>query len=121
MTRYLVRRLLQSVVVLWLLTVIVFGVSRLSGNPADLMTPLGAGPETRDRIVRSLGLDQPLPVQYAKFVGNAVQGDFGTSIRFRAPALELVLDRLPATLKPAAAALVLAVLVGVPLGTLAAP
>ena len=120
MTRYLVRRLLQSIVVLWLLTVIVFGVSRLSGNPADLMTPLGAGPETRDRIVRSLGLDQPLPVQYAKFVGNAVQGDFGTSIRFRAPALELVLDRLPATLKLAAAALLLAVLVGVPLGTLAA-
>jgi peptide/nickel transport system permease protein len=120
MARYFVRRLLQSIVVLWLLTVIVFGISRLSGNPADLMTPLGAGPDTRDRIVRNLGLDQPLPVQYGKFVANAVRGDFGTSIRFRAPALELVLHRLPATLKLAAAALILAVAVGIPLGTLAA-
>ncbi len=120
MTRYMIRRLLQSVVVLWLLTVIVFGISRLSGSPADLMTPMGAGPETRERIVRDLGLDQPLLVQYGKFVANAVQGDFGVSIRFRAPAMDLVLDRMPATLKLAFAALVIATVVGIPLGTLAA-
>jgi peptide/nickel transport system permease protein len=118
--RYLIRRLLQSLVVLWLVTVIVFAIARLSGNPADLMTPMGAGPETRERIVRDLGLDQPLPVQYGKFVLNAAQGDFGTSIRFRAPALELVLDRLPATLKLAFAALLLATAVGIPLGVIAA-
>ena len=120
MTRYVVRRLLQTFVVLWLLTVIVFGISRLSGNPADLMTPQGAGPETRDRIVRDLGLDQPLPVQYAKFVANAAQGDFGVSIRFQAPAMDLVLDRMPSTLKLAFAALFIAIVVGIPLGTLAA-
>ncbi len=120
MTRYIIRRLLQSVVVLWLLTVIVFGISRLSGSPADLLTPMGAGPETRERIVRDLGLDQPLPVQYGKFVANAVQGDFGVSIRFRAPAMDLVLDRMPATLKLAFAALAIAIVVGIPLGTLAA-
>src|SRR5919106_1144187 len=104
MARYLIRRLLQAVVVLWLLTVIVFAISRLSGSPVDLIVPLGAGPETRERLIEEFGLDQPLPTQYAKFVANAVQGDFGQSIRFQAPALELVLDRLPATLKLAAAA-----------------
>ena len=120
MRRYLLRRLLQSIVVLWLLTVIVFGISRLSGSPVDLIVPLGAGQETRERLITEFGLDQPLPVQYLKFVGKAVQGDFGESIRFRAPALELVLDRLPATLKLAAAALLFAVIVGLPLGLLAA-
>jgi peptide/nickel transport system permease protein len=120
MARYLIRRLAQALLVLWLLTVIVFGISRLSGSPVDLLVPIGAGPETRERLIDELGLDQPLPVQYAKFLGNAVQGDFGRSIRFQAPALELVLDRLPATLELAAAALVLAIVIGIPLGMLAA-
>src|SRR5919106_2483061 len=120
MARYLIRRLLQAVVVLWLLTVIVFAISRLSGSPVDLIVPLGAGPETRERLIEEFGLDEPLPTQYAKFLGNAVQGDFGQSIPFQAPALALVLDRLPATLKLAAAALVLAILVGIPLGLLGA-
>jgi peptide/nickel transport system permease protein len=120
MTRYLVRRLLQGLLVLWLLTVIVFAISRLSGSPVDLLVPIGAGPETRERLIDELGLDQPLPVQYATFLGNALQGDFGQSIRFQAPALELVLDRLPATLKLAAAALLLATVVGIPLGFVAA-
>ena len=120
MARYAIGRLLQAVLVLWLLTVIVFAISRLSGSPVDLIVPLGAGPETRERLIEEFGLDEPLPTQYAKFLGNAVQGDFGQSIRFQAPALELVLDRLPATLKLAAAALVLAILVGIPLGLLGA-
>jgi peptide/nickel transport system permease protein len=101
-------------------TVIVFAISRLSGSPVDLIVPLGAGPETRERLIEEFGLDEPLPIQYLKFVGNAVQGDFGQSIRFQAPARELVLDRLPATLKLAAAALLLATVVGVPLGVLGA-
>jgi peptide/nickel transport system permease protein len=118
--RYAIGRLLQAVLVLWLLTVIVFAISRLSGSPVDLIVPLGAGPETRERLIEEFGLDEPLPTQYAKFLGNAVEGDFGQSIRFQAPALELVLDRLPATLKLAGAALLLAVLVGLPLGLLGA-
>jgi peptide/nickel transport system permease protein len=120
MTRFLIRRLVQAVVVLWLLTVIVFAISRLSGSPVDLLVPIGAGPETRERLIDELGLDRPLPVQYLTFLGNAVQGDFGQSIRFQAPALELVLDRLPATLELAAAALVIATVIGIPLGMLAA-
>jgi peptide/nickel transport system permease protein len=118
--RYAIGRLLQAVLVLWLLTVIVFAISRISGSPVDLIVPLGAGPETRERLVEEFGLDQPLHVQYFKFLGNALQGDFGQSIRFQAPALELVLGRLPATLKLAGAALLLAVVVGIPLGMLGA-
>ncbi len=120
MARYAIGRLLQAVLVLWLLTVIVFAISRISGSPVDLIVPLGAGPETRERLIEEFGLDQPLHVQYVKFLGNALQGDFGQSIRFQAPALELVLDRLPATLKLAGAALLLAIVVGIPLGMLGA-
>lgn len=120
MARYILGRLLQALVVLWLLTVIVFAVSRVSGSPVDLLVPLGAGPETRQRLIEEHGLDRPLLVQYGTFLANAVQGDFGQSIRFQAPALELVVDRLPATLKLAAAALLLAVVVGIPLGMLGA-
>ena len=120
MARYAIGRLLQAVLVLWLLTVIVFAISRISGSPVDLIVPLGAGPETRERLIEEFGLDQPLYVQYVKFLGNALQGDFGQSIRFQAPALELVLDRLPATLKLAGAALLLAIVVGIPLGMLGA-
>ena len=120
MARYVFGRLLQAAVVLWLLTVIVFAISRISGSPVDLLVPIGAGPETRERLVEQYGLDRPLPVQYATFLGDAVQGAFGRSIRFQAPALELVLDRLPATLKLAGAALLLAIIVGIPLGMLGA-
>ena len=120
MGRYVRRRLLQAVAVLFLLTVIVFAISRLSGSPVDLMLPQGAGPEQRSALVRELGLDEPLPVQYGTFLVNAVQGDFGTSVRFQTPAMDLVLDRLPATIELALASLALAIVIGVPLGTLAA-
>jgi peptide/nickel transport system permease protein len=120
MGRYVVRRLLQAVGVVFLLTVIVFVISRLSGSPVDLMLPQGAGPAQREALTRQLGLDEPLPVQYLTFLGNAVQGDFGGSVRFQAPALDLVLERLPATIELAVAALLLAVVVGIPLGTISA-
>lgn len=120
MKRYVARRLAQAAIVLVLLTVIVFAISRLSGSPVDILLPQGAGPEQRAALTRELGLDAPLPVQYWTFLVNAVQGDFGDSVRFQAPALDLVLDRLPATIELAVAALALAVLIGVPLGTLAA-
>jgi peptide/nickel transport system permease protein len=120
MRRYVVRRVLQAGAVLLLLTVVVFGISRLSGSPVDVMLPQGSGPEQRAALVQQLGLDRSLPEQYWTFLSNAVQGDFGQSVRFQAPALELVMDRLPATIELAFAALALAVFIGVPLGTLAA-
>jgi peptide/nickel transport system permease protein len=120
MGRYLLRRLLQGVAVLWLLTVIVFAISRLSGNPVDLLLPEGAPPSQRTALIHSLGLDRSLPVQYGKFVGNALQGDFGQSIRFHTSAISLVLGHMPATIELALSALALAVVIGIPLGILAA-
>lgn len=120
MERYLLRRLLQGVAVLWLLTVIVFAISHLSGNPVDLLLPQGAPPSQRAAMIHDLGFDRPLPVQYVKFLGRAVHGDFGQSIRFHTSAISLVLAHMPATIELAMGALFLAVVVGIPLGVLAA-
>src|SRR3954447_23230264 len=120
MGRYFLRRLLQAVVVLWLLTLIVFAIARLSGNPVDLLLPQGAPPSQRVALVHQLGLDQPWPVQYVKFLGNALQGDFGQSVRFHTSAISLVLSHVPATFELAIAALLIAVVLGIPLGILAA-
>lgn len=120
MAQYLLRRVLQSLIVIILLTMIVFVIARLSGNPVDLMLPLGASAAQRAQLTQELGLDRSLPVQYIKFIGNALQGDFGQSLRFRAPAMELVLQRIPATAELALASLLLAIAAGVPLGILAA-
>lgn len=120
MGRYLLRRLVQGVAVLWLLTVIVFAISRLSGNPVDLLLPEGAPTTERTAMIHDMGLDQPLPVQYGKFIGHALQGNFGDSIRFHTPAMSLVLSHMPATIELALSALLLAVVIGVPLGVLAA-
>jgi peptide/nickel transport system permease protein len=120
MRRYLLRRCGHAVLVLWGVSVLVFVVTRLSGNPADLMLPMDAPRKARDRLVQDLGLDAPLPLQYVRFLEHAVRGDFGVSLRFRQPALELVLERLPATAELALASLALGVVVGIPLGVLAA-
>ena len=120
MSRYVLRRLVQAVGVLWLLTVIVFGIARLSGDPVDLMLPQGAPKTQRTQMIHELGLDRPVPVQYWKFVSKAVRGDFGESTRFHAPAMRLVLDRMPATIELALASFALAIVIGIPLGTLAA-
>jgi ABC-type dipeptide/oligopeptide/nickel transport system permease component len=120
MPRYVLRRLLQAVVVLWGISVLIFCIARLSGNPVDLMLPMDAPRETREQLVREMGLDAPIPVQYVRFLARAVQGDFGVSIRFRQPAFRLVLERVPATAELALASLAFGVLVGVFLGVLAA-
>lgn len=120
MRRYVIWRLVQAVVVLWLLTVIVFGIARLSGDPVDLLLPQGASPQARRDLIHKYGFDRPWPIQYWRFISKAAQGDFGTSIRFHAPAMRLVLDRMPATVELATAALALALLIGIPLGVAAA-
>lgn len=120
MLRYLGRRLAQSVLVLAVVTVLVFLIARISGNPVDVMVPIGTPPAQRLAIMHQLGLDQPLPLQFLHFVGGAVHGDFGMSTRFQEPAMQLVLEHLPNTIELALTATLLAVLVGVPLGVLAA-
>ncbi len=120
MRRYVLRRLVQAAVVLWGISVLIFCVARLSGNPVDLMLPLDAPRETRAQLVREMGFDAPIPVQYVRFLARALHGDFGVSIRFRQSAFRLVLERVPATAELAVASLAFGVLLGLLLGVLAA-
>jgi peptide/nickel transport system permease protein len=118
---YLVWRSLQSLLLLWLVTVVVFGLLHLTpGDPASLMLGEQATPEQIRDLRHALGLDEPLISQYARFLNHAIRGDFGTSIRAQRPALEVVLERLPATLLLAAGAFIFAVSLGMPIGVLSA-
>ncbi len=121
MQRYIARRLVQGVVTLFLVSIVVFILGRLTGDPVALLLSEFSTFEDQEMLTRQLGLDKPLPEQYAIFVWNAVRGDLGRSIRGdRAPALELVLERLPATLQLASISASLSFLIGLPLGVLAA-
>ena len=120
MGRFIVRRLLQGLILLVLVATVVFFLGRLTGNPADLMLPEDATAADREQLIRSLGLDGPLHTQYFKFVANALQGDLGNSIRMRQPAIEIFFSRLPNTLAIMPWALLLAMAVGIPLGVVAA-
>ncbi len=121
MQRYIARRLVQGVVTLFLVSIVVFILGRLTGDPVALLLSEFSTLEDQEMLTRQLGLDKPLPEQYAIFVWNAVRGDLGRSIRGdRAPALELVLERLPATLQLASISASLSFLIGLPLGVLAA-
>jgi peptide/nickel transport system permease protein len=113
---YLVQRLAHLVWVLLAVSVLVFLLIHLSGDPVRLLTPLDARPEDVERVRRLYGLDQPLPVQYVRFLRDAARGDLGESFRFSRPALELVLDRLPNTALLAATTVALTVGVGIPVG-----
>lgn len=114
------RRLLQLIPVLLAISAITFLITRLTGDPSTLLLPLDAPEEAREALRAQLGLDQPIWVQYWRFLGDAVQGDFGVSFRYRQPALEIVLERIPATLQLAGAAITVAVVLGIPMGILAA-
>lgn len=114
------RRLLQLIPVFFVISVITFGITRLTGDPTNLLLPLDATPEARAAMREHLGLDRPVWVQYVNFMGGVFQGDFGDSFRYRQPALEIVVERIPATLELAAASLGLALAVGLPLGIVAA-
>ncbi|MEK3788605.1 MULTISPECIES: ABC transporter permease [Paenibacillus] len=120
MGRYIVKSLLQVIPVLLIVSLIVFVLVRVTGDPVALMLPETATAEDRAVLTQALGLDQPLHVQYVKFLGDALQGDFGQSFRYGEPALRLVLERLPASFELAAAAMVLAVIMAIPLGIISA-
>jgi peptide/nickel transport system permease protein len=118
--RYLLSRLLQGAVVLFLVATIVFFLGRLTGNPVDLMLPEGATPEDRLTMIKALGLDGSVMHQFLIFIGNALHGDLGTSIRMREPAVDVFFSRLPNTLALIPWAILLAMAVGIPLGVVAA-
>jgi peptide/nickel transport system permease protein len=119
MKRYIVQRLLQGIVLLFLVAAIVFFLGRLTGNPVDLMLPEGSTPEDRIAMSRALGLDGPLYQQFLIFIGNALHGDLGTSIRMREPTVDVFFSRLPNTLAIIPWAILLAMSVGIPLGVVA--
>ena len=121
MTRYIVRRMVLMVPVAFLVTLICFGLLRLApGDPVLVFAGEERDPQSLDQIRRSLGLDQPLPVQYVAWLGHAVQGDFGRSIRTRQRVGEAIVERVPATLELTGAALLFSVSVALVVGTLSA-
>jgi peptide/nickel transport system permease protein len=118
--RYVLARLTQSALVVLLSLTAVFGMVRLGGDPVLLFLPMDIQSKDVDAIRQQLGFNDPLLVQYGRYMGGAVRGDFGESLRYRRPALGLVLERLPATLLLAGSAIVLTLLIAVPLGVITA-
>jgi peptide/nickel transport system permease protein len=120
MRAYLVSRLAQTALVVFLSLSAVFAMTRLAGDPVLLFMPMDIQAKDVNEWRQRLGFNDPVVVQYARFIGGAVRGDFGESLRYRRDALGLVLERLPATLQLAASALTLTLVVAVPLGIVTA-
>jgi peptide/nickel transport system permease protein len=120
MRAYVLSRLAQTALVVFLSLTAVFAMVRLSGDPVLLFMPMDIQTKDVNEFRERLGFNDPLPVQYARFVGGALRGDFGESLRYRQGAMSLVLDRLPATLLLAGTSLLLTFAVAVPLGVIAA-
>ena len=114
--RIVLQRLGQTVLAILLLSIVVFGLARLAGDPISLMAPAEATAEDIDRIRARLGLDRSLPVQYWRFISHAATGDFGTSIKWDEPTLNIILDRFPATMLLAGTSMALGLLLALPLG-----
>jgi peptide/nickel transport system permease protein len=106
--------------VLFGVSIVVFGLTFLTGDPASVLMPINTPPAQLENFRRAMGLDQPAPVQYVAFMQRALKGDFGNSFRHRTPALPLVLERLPMTVRLMGAALTFALIVAIPLGIIAA-
>jgi peptide/nickel transport system permease protein len=118
--RFVFSRVLQSLVALAILSVVVFILARATGDPLQLILPMSATPEDYSDARRYLGLDRPYVEQYLSFVGRAVTGDFGNSLRARRPVIELIQERLPNSLRLAAFAMGISLAIAFPLGVLAA-
>jgi peptide/nickel transport system permease protein len=119
-TTYILKRLVQVPITLVVVTAVVFILLHLAGNLVDLLLPLDASAAQRAELTRALHLDEPLLVQYLRFLGGLVQGDFGTSLFYQRAAIAVVLDRLPASLELAMAGIAIAIVSGIGLGIVAA-
>jgi peptide/nickel transport system permease protein len=129
MQRYILVRFLQSLLALWVMSLIVFQLARWTGDPLDVLLPMEAGEGERERVAKHWGLDRPLYVnlknpldtQYFTFLGKALRGDFGMSWKWQGhTAMGLVLERLPATLELAGVAIAISIILAVPFGVFAA-
>lgn len=120
MGRYLLQRLLHSIFVIFGVTMIVFFLVHLTGDPAVALMPRDATPEDIEQFRHVMGFDRPLYEQYLSFLGRVVHGNFGYSYRYHTEALPLVLERMPATFELALAASFIALLISIPMGIIAA-
>ena len=116
MLAFVIRRLLQSIMVMLAVGFIAFSLFNFVGDPVALMLPPEATEADRIEVRKNLGLDAPFYVQFASFVGNALQGNFGISLRLGRPVSQLIAERLPATLELATTAALIGLFVGIPLG-----
>jgi peptide/nickel transport system permease protein len=120
MSRLIVSRLLQAAFTLWIVSVIIFLSARLTGSPEYALMPPDALPAERAAFREVYGLDQPLIVQYARWFGQALQGDLGQSIQYRQPVVDIIEQRLPRSFQLSLVALLMTIILAVPLGVLAA-
>jgi len=118
--RYILTRIFYSFISLILLSITIFGLVRISGDPVILMADPGAKEEDLQALRVEFGLDKPIYVQYGVWISKLVRGDFGKSLYYRVPALELYMSRLPASILLMAVAMTIATLVGIPIGIFAA-
>jgi len=120
MQRYIIRRAGEAALALFVLSIIIFLMVRLTGDPALLMLPPDAGIEALEDLQQAMGTDKPLIVQYGLFINDYAHGSFGDSLRSKTPVSELVSDRLPNSIKLIGAAFVIVILISLPLGVLSA-
>src|SRR5713101_8564114 len=120
MTQFIIRRTLYAIITLFILSLTIFTVIRLTGDPVTLLAEPGARAEDLDRIRVEWGLDQPWPVQYLTFAKNVFTGDLGKSFNYEMPVSSLYFERLPNSLELAAAATLISFLIGIPAGLISA-
>ena len=120
MLAFIIRRLIQSIVVMLVVGLIAFVMFRFVGDPVDQMVGLETSIEDRERLRETLGLNAPLPMQFWNFISSAAMGDFGTSYQFKRPVVDMLGDRLPATLELALVSAIFALFAGIPMGVFTA-
>jgi len=120
MGAYIIRRLLQSLIVILGVIIITFLISRVLGDPVVLLLPPEATPEQRVFLTKDLGLDRPLYVQLLVYVSKVLKGDFGQSFRHQEPAMKLLMERVPASLYLSLVATLISVIIAIPLGIISA-
>jgi len=119
-SRFFYQRFVQTVLTLVLLSMVVFGLARLSGDPVLIMAPPEATEAQLEEMRADYGLDRPLPVQYWRFISRVAQGDFGMSIKWNVPAVDIVIERFPATLLLATTSMIFGLLLALPVGIISA-
>jgi peptide/nickel transport system permease protein len=120
MQRFILIRIFQAIIALFVVSIVVFGLARISGSPIDALVSFNTTIEQKEQIKHYWGLDQPVHKQYFKFIGNAVQGKFGDSFKWRLPIMDLLKQRTANTLVLAGLSMLVATLVAIPIGVLSA-